>query len=267
MRNRILPIFTTWPFILSLAVLLINDQLLKPAYPGPVTGKLSDFAGLAVVAMPLFAAFPRHVRTIYLAIAGAFLWWKSPASDGFIAFINEVQPLRMVRTVDYWDLVALAVLPACAKFTASRPHGFVTKARLQRWVLIPVLAATMFGVMGTSYPRPRKDFAVRTIESSTPFPRDSIVKVVGDIAKKHGLEAERANAPHWEGAFSGRGIFLTYSFPSPNEIAVGMQVDPGMYGKGEARRADAMREEIKKTLTLRFKGLEYVEQLDNSGYR
>ncbi len=262
MRNRVFAIFTTWPFVLSLAVLLINDRLLKQAYPGLITGKLSDFAGLAVVAMPLFAAFPRHARTIYLALAGAFLWWKSPASDGFIAFLNEVQPLRMVRTVDYWDLVALAVLPACAKFAASQPRSFATKASLRRWVLPPVLAATVFGVMGTSSIGPRRDFAVRTVESSSPFPRDSIVEVIEEIAKKRGLKRQNANAPHWDGAFSGRDIFLTYSFPSPNEVAVGIQADPGMFGAGEVRRAESIRNEIKKALGLRFKGLEYIEELN-----
>jgi len=262
MRNRVLAIFTTWPFVLSLAVLLINDLLLKQAFPGLITGKLSDFAGLAVVAMPLLAAFPRHSRTIYLALAGVFLWWKSPASDGLITFINDVQPLRMVRTVDYWDLLALAVLPACAKFVASQSRGVVTTASLRRWMLPPVLAATLFAVMGTSYPVPRKDFAVRTIESSSPFPRDSIVEVIEEIAKKRGLKRHNATSPDWEGAFSGRNIFLTYSFPSPNEVAVGIQADPGLFGEGEVRRAESIRKEIKKALGLRFKGLEYVEPLN-----
>jgi hypothetical protein len=263
-RSRTLAIVTTWPFVLALALLLLNDWLLKQAYPGFVTGKLSDFAGLAVVALPLFAAFPRHVRAIYLALAAAFLWWKSPVSNGFISFINDVQPLHMVRTVDYGDLVALAILPACAMFAASRPRGFVTLVNLRRWVLPPVLAAAVFGVMGTSSAMPRKDFAIRTIETSSPFPRDSIVKAIEEVAKRNGLKSEGASPPHWEGSFKGHDIFLTYSFPSPNEVAVGLNVNPGMFGNGETRRAERLRNEIKKTLTLRFKGLQYVELLDGS---
>ena len=264
--SRTSAIFTTWPFVLALVLLLVNDWLLKQAYPGLITGKLSDFAGIAVVALPLFAAFPRQVRAIYLALAAAFLWWKSPVSNGFIAFINDVQPLRMVRTVDYWDLLALTVLPVCAKFAASQPRGFATQKSL-RWVLPPVLAATLLGVMGTSSPpQPRQDFAIRTIESSNPFPRDSIVKAIEESAKKHGLKSEGANPPQWEGSFKGHSIFLTYSFSSPNEIAVGISADPGMYGKGEVRRADRLRDDIKKTLTLRFKGLVY-EDLQNPPYR
>ncbi len=37
------------PFVLSIAVLLLNDHVLKAQVGGPVTGKLSDFAGLFAV--------------------------------------------------------------------------------------------------------------------------------------------------------------------------------------------------------------------------
>ena len=259
MRNRVLAIFTTWPFVLALVVLLVNDGLLKQAYPGLITGKLSDFAGIALVSLPLFAAFPRHVRTIYLAFFGAFLWWKSPASSAFITFMNDVQPLRIGRTVDYWDLLALAILPACAKIAASGPRSLVNSAALRRWILPPVFAATLFGVMATSTPIYRKDFDVRAVESSAPFPRDEIVDSIKKIAKARGLKPSEPNPPHWEGAFKGRGIFLTYSFREQNEVAVGIQVDPGMFGGSEVRKAEALRDEIKRALTLRFKGLEYTE--------
>jgi len=261
MRNRVLAIFTTWPFVLSLIVLLINDRVLKQAYPGFITGKLSDFAGLAVVAMPLFAALPRRARSIYLALAGAFLWWKSPASAGFIDFMNTARPLNIGRVVDYSDLVALVVLPACAKFAALESARGENLQRLRRWLLPPILAAALLGVMGTSTVVPRKDFAVRALESSNSFPRDMIVEAIVDVAKKHRFKKESSNPPHWEGAFSGRGIFLTYSFPTPNEVAIGIQVDPGMFGGGEKREAERLRNEIKKALTLRFNGLEYVELL------
>ena len=34
--------------LVALAILIVNDRLLKDAWPGPVTGKLSDVAGLVV---------------------------------------------------------------------------------------------------------------------------------------------------------------------------------------------------------------------------
>ncbi|MCP4580716.1 MAG: hypothetical protein GY839_03815 [candidate division Zixibacteria bacterium] len=42
-------------FLLALALLLLNDHLLKAAYPGWLTGKLSDFAGLFVMAVFAYA--------------------------------------------------------------------------------------------------------------------------------------------------------------------------------------------------------------------
>ncbi|HEU5133569.1 MAG TPA: hypothetical protein VFU13_00370 [Steroidobacteraceae bacterium] len=261
MRNRVFAIITTWPFVLALAVLLINDQVLKQAYPGLITGKLSDFAGLAVVGLPLFAAFPRNSRTIYLALAAFFLWWKSPASGAFIGFLNAVQPLNIGRVVDFTDLVALIVLPPCAKFAAAQAKRDEILQRLRRWLLPPILAATLLGVMGTSTPGLRNDFAVRGLPTANDFPRDKIVEAIEDVAKKRGLERKQANPPHWEGSFSGRGLFLTYSFPAPNEVAIGIQADPGMFGRSEKREAERVQNEIKKALTLRLSGLEYVELL------
>jgi len=258
-RSRLLAIFTTWPFVLSLCLLLLNDRLLKQAYPGFITGKLSDFAGIAVVALPLFAAFPRRVPTIYLALAATFLWWKSPASGAFIAFMNDVQPLNIGRTVDYLDLLALAVLPACAKFAGAQPGRTENSGRLRRWLLPPILAATLLGVMGTSTPVFRKDFAVRSMETGTPLPREGVIEVIEEVAKKRGLKRAEPNPPHWEGAFSGEGVFLTYSFPSANEVAIGIQADPGMVGRGEVRQADALRKAIRQSLDLRFKGLQYSD--------
>ncbi|MCY7387503.1 MAG: hypothetical protein LH481_05460 [Burkholderiales bacterium] len=60
MRKRIASVLTTWPFVISLAVLILNDWWLKSAFPGTLTGKLSDFAGIAVVALLLLAAWPPH---------------------------------------------------------------------------------------------------------------------------------------------------------------------------------------------------------------
>jgi hypothetical protein len=258
-RDRVLTIFTSWPFVLALAVLLANDWLLKQSFPGFVTGKLSDFAGLAVVALPLFAAFPRHARVIYLAMGGAFLWWKSPASSAFIAYLNDVQPWKIGRVIDYSDLVALAVLPYCAKFAAREPTSLVTSPAVRRWVLPPVLVAALFGVMATSYPKESRDFNIRAIESATPIPRDQIVEAIRQVAKARGLKQQDPNPPHWEGAFKGRGILLTYTFLEGNEIGVGINIDPGTHGNAQLRRAARLSAEIKKTLSLRFKGLQFDE--------
>ncbi|MBC8025927.1 MAG: hypothetical protein H7Y89_08045, partial [Steroidobacteraceae bacterium] len=94
-KTRVIHTLTRWPFLAALTTLLLNDFWLKSQFPGLITGKLSDFAGIAMIALPLLATFPRHARAIYLAIAAAFLWWKSPLSGLFIAFANEVLPYRI----------------------------------------------------------------------------------------------------------------------------------------------------------------------------
>jgi hypothetical protein len=161
--------------------------------------------------------------------------------------------------VDYWDLVALAILPACAKFAASEPRSFVSSAALRRWLLPPVLAATLFGVMATQTFMPPADFSVRAVESSAPFPRDDIVASIKQIARARGLKQGEANPPYWQGSFRGSGILLTYTFREPSEIVVGLQVDRGLFGDGELRKAAKLRAEIQKSLSLRFKGLEFVD--------
>jgi hypothetical protein len=258
-RSRLLTIFTTWPFVLALAVLLLNDGFLKQAWPGLVTGKLSDFAGLAVVALPGFAAFPRHARATYLAIGGAFLWWKSPASDAFISYMNEMLPMTLGRTVDFGDLIALTILPLCSRFAAGKPRSAVGSHTLRRWLLPPVLVAALFGVMATSQaPAIRKDFEVRALESSAPFPRDGIVEAITEVARSRGLKFSKPNPPHWEGAFEGRGVLLTYTFKGTAEIAVGIQPSGGSISYKESK-AEKLRDEIKKTLSLRYNGLEFVD--------
>jgi len=91
------------------------------------------------------------------------------------------------------------------------------------------------------------------------MPRDQIVDAIRQVAKAPALKPRDPNPPHWEGAFEGRGVFLTYTLLAANEIGVGINIDPGKFGDGEKRRAEKLRDEIKKTLSLRFKGLEFVE--------
>jgi hypothetical protein len=133
----------------------------------------------------------------------------------------------------------------------------VRSATLRRWLLPPVLVAALFGVMATSQaPAIRKDFEVRAMESSAPFPRDGIVEAITEVARSRGLKQTKPNPPHWEGAFEGRGVLLTYTFKGPAEIAVGIQPSGGSY---KEPKAEKLRDEIKKTLSLRFNGLEFID--------
>jgi hypothetical protein len=112
-------------FVGALALLLLNDWLLKPA-GGFWVGKLSDLAGLFLIPLPAFALHrvvaPRrrvarallHPLTLCAAVAVVFAlvktshwaaaqlarWWPWPEAWG---------PARIVA--DPSDLLALAALP------------------------------------------------------------------------------------------------------------------------------------------------------------
>ncbi|MEY4563545.1 MAG: hypothetical protein RLZZ618_2822, partial [Pseudomonadota bacterium] len=120
-RQRLLPLFTTWPFLLALALLMANDLWIKAAWPGLVTGKLSDFAGIAVVGMLLSAAWPKRGWAIFMGVSVFFLWWKSPLSTAFISWWNTLGLMQLVRVVDFTDLVALVVLPVFHRFAGRVP--------------------------------------------------------------------------------------------------------------------------------------------------
>jgi len=105
-------IFTSPLFIASVLLLLVNDHVLKQAYPGLVTGKLSDVAGLFAVGIFFSALVPGRRAFVHIATAIGFVLWKIPASDIIIETLNAYLPFTIGRTVDYSDLWALLILPA-----------------------------------------------------------------------------------------------------------------------------------------------------------
>src|SRR5687767_8419357 len=96
----------------ALALLALNDHLLKAAAPGIVTGKLSDIAGL-VVAPPLLAVglallqVPRPAQVSLVATGVGFTLAKTTewGVDAANALWSVVWPTEMLR--DPTDLVAL----------------------------------------------------------------------------------------------------------------------------------------------------------------
>lgn len=98
-------------FIACLLLLLINDFVLKAQLHNWLTGKLSDFAGLAVFALFCTSLMPGYKSKVYVVAALLFLWWKSPLSQPFIQLCNGLH-IPVMRVIDYSDYLALLVLPA-----------------------------------------------------------------------------------------------------------------------------------------------------------
>lgn len=137
---------TSYGFVAALAILILNDLVLKRVAGGWITGKLSDFAGLFV--FPLFwtAIFPKHRLLIHCATAGVFVWWKLPVSEPFITSWNTLSPLTVGRTVDVTDLVALTALAGAYRFSAA-PRSQVPWPGV-RWTVIPL---ALFSFAATSF--------------------------------------------------------------------------------------------------------------------
>lgn len=79
MRGRIAYRIASNPyFVAALAALILNDHVLKAAYPGWVTGKASDFAGLIVFLLMILSAIDlltpipaRRARMLAVAVFAA----------------------------------------------------------------------------------------------------------------------------------------------------------------------------------------------------
>lgn len=263
MHNRLTSILTTWPFIGVLTLLLINDWWLKYEYASFITGKLSDFAGITVIALLLFAAFPNRSKAIYFAISVIFLWWKSPASSFFIQHVNNWLPIPIGRTVDYTDLIALCVLPGCQYIVAGHVNYRWPWLRTRKLLITPVIAATFFGIMGTSVLPTRQEYSIRPTDSSAQLQREAIAEAIASVASAHGLLCLDCTVGTVQTSFSGNGITMTYSFETKNMVSFYIEAYPNgvFFGTRGQEKADALRNSLKSTLAKRFKGLEYIEQL------
>jgi hypothetical protein len=130
-------------FISALLVLLLNDFVLKQAFPGLLTGKLSDFSGLIVFAMFWCALLPDKKKYIFPAIAALFVLWKSAASQPLIDLWNSMGLFAVSRVRDWTDLFALAVLPLLYHY---RPKPLPV-----RFLRLPLAVLAIFAFCATSY--------------------------------------------------------------------------------------------------------------------
>lgn len=102
--------------LVALAILIVNDRLLKDAWPGPVTGKLSDVAGLVVAPLALQAGWE-----VLTWVAGR---WTGPSRRvlavaillvglGFVAIQvpgPSVDAYRVALGVLQWPFAAVGAL-------------------------------------------------------------------------------------------------------------------------------------------------------------
>ena len=109
--------------VLALVLLVLNDHVLKEAWPGVVTGKLSDVAGLVVAPLLLAVvlAVVRVPRTMPLALAATgagFVFCKSSSTGAEVT--SSVWSLFGTPTMIRADVTDLLALPAL--YVAWRIH-------------------------------------------------------------------------------------------------------------------------------------------------
>jgi hypothetical protein len=138
-------------FFIAIGLLFLNDHVFKAASPGLLTGKLSDLAGLVVVAT--LASVLVGPRTGVVLAGLAFVALKTTPGVAEV-----VAPLMgggiIVR--DPSDLIALAVLPVLWRtLTRDRPDQRVRNTR--GWAAIGLVAAVLATTADTTPVPPQVD--------------------------------------------------------------------------------------------------------------
>jgi hypothetical protein len=146
--------------LIALVVLIVNDHLLKAAFPGVVTGKVSDVAGL-VVAPPFLASIvlvavgrlsPGRVAVGSMAVVGiGFTLAKATNVGASVAGAgwSMLMPHAVV-VADATDLLTLPALGA-AWYTWHRTRGRALRGRTVRLVRVcVVLPATFLALSATT---------------------------------------------------------------------------------------------------------------------
>jgi hypothetical protein len=104
-------------FVVSLALLLLNDLLLKDFFHNTFTGKLSDFSGIIVLTLFVHFINDRQKWINLSFVALFFIFWKSSISESLIDSFNALGVFHIGRIVDYWDLLALSTLPLLSRIS------------------------------------------------------------------------------------------------------------------------------------------------------
>lgn len=140
------------PFFIScLALLILNDFLLKENFHNTLTGKLSDFCGLFVFSIFWSAIFPKQKFLVFLSCGLLFIYWKSEYSTALIELCNTVVSIQ--RTVDYTDLMALLILPVAWFYMKEKYRLPVSRPILSRLGTCIIGMVAIFSFCATTQQR------------------------------------------------------------------------------------------------------------------
>jgi hypothetical protein len=255
--------FTSWPFLLSLATLLLNDLYLKLAYHNWVTGKLSDFSGVFMLTILVSVIFPGYPRITGLSVASAFTIWKSPLSEPVIGLIQSLGVVHFGRVVDYSDLFSLIMIPP-AIMMVSNPIK-ITFPMVRKVLVVPVVILTLFAIMGTSLASISQEYMIRKVdEAPCPDPAD-VIASIDKVALSQNLKP--CGIPgKLSGAYRGGRIEMCYSVDENGSarflvrgIASGL-----FFVRYPKKEMEKLKNAMMSELGNKFQNMEFVIPLDQT---
>ncbi|WP_214104646.1 hypothetical protein [Acrocarpospora catenulata] len=144
--------------VVAVVVLLVNDHFLKAAWPGVVTGKLSDVAGL-VVAPALVNLVVREARVALLVVGAGFAVVKS--TEGGAEVASQAWSLVWGPSRVLADPTDLLTLPALWLAWWIWTHPDPRAERLARVAVVIPVAVVAVAATSPAMPfRPYSAFAV-----------------------------------------------------------------------------------------------------------
>jgi hypothetical protein len=132
------------------AVLVVNDHLLKTVWPGVVTGKLSDVAGLVVAPAALAAATRAPARVALAVTFAGYAAVKATAIGAAVAssVLTLLAGPSVVRA-DPSDLLALPALGLAALAAGRAAARPLTRDRARRLAVLVGLPLVTLGLVAT----------------------------------------------------------------------------------------------------------------------
>jgi hypothetical protein len=254
--------------VISLCALLLNDLYLKWNHPGVISGKLSDFAGIFLVSLLLFALTSPQKLGIAIAVCAAFVWWKSPMSGPFIRFVQEGGVPWFGRVVDHTDLLALGMLLPASWFVDSIDHYQISRGGLRRVIAVPAIGITAVAILGTSSIPLVDTYSFQPQTTESHMQPGLAADVIRAVAEKNGLKCLECDRPAEGGLYQGHGITMRYVVRAPRIIAFSISGEPTglpiiFLSTDPNKKMDKLRDDLRAEFGRRFGYVQFVETLPN----